>query len=103
MPGQLELSRSTVAVVGAGGIGSTALMYLAGAGVGHIKVVDNDTVDSSNLHRQVLYCTVLSDYTVQFAMCMGRLIDRIGSCCTSSLVLVILTLTLTLTLTITPV
>lgn len=55
MEGQLRLKRARVLVVGAGGLGSPLLQYLAAAGVGTIGIVDGDTVDGSNLHRQVLY------------------------------------------------
>lgn len=53
--GQCLLLSSSVLVVGAGGIGSTVLMYLAASGIGHISVVDFDAVDVSNLHRQVIH------------------------------------------------
>lgn len=53
--GQRLLASKRVIVVGAGGLGSAALLYLAGAGVGHITIVDADTVSQSNLQRQVLY------------------------------------------------
>jgi adenylyltransferase/sulfurtransferase len=53
--GQAKLAESRVLVVGAGGLGSPVLQYLAGAGVGHLGVVDADTLDASNLHRQPLY------------------------------------------------
>jgi len=53
--GQRKLLSSSVLVVGAGGIGSTVLPYLAASGVGSITVVDFDTVDRSNLHRQVIH------------------------------------------------
>jgi len=53
--GQKKLLSSSVLVVGAGGIGSTALLYLAAAGVGNITVVDFDSVEMSNLHRQVIH------------------------------------------------
>jgi adenylyltransferase/sulfurtransferase len=53
--GQAQLARSRVLIVGAGGLGSPVLQYLAGAGVGHLGVVDADTLDASNLHRQPIY------------------------------------------------
>ncbi len=58
MPGQRRLLNARVCVVGAGGLGSPALLYLAAAGVGHITIIDNDVVDLSNLQRQVLHRTV---------------------------------------------
>lgn len=54
---QLELKNSSVLVIGAGGLGSPVLLYLAAAGVGHIGIVEFDVVDESNLQRQVLYTT----------------------------------------------
>lgn len=54
-PGQMRLKQARVLVVGAGGLGSPALLYLAAAGVGTIGVVDDDTVSNSNLQRQVIH------------------------------------------------
>ena len=54
---QAKLRDSHAAVIGAGGLGSPALLYLAGAGVGKITIFDSDTVDVSNLHRQVIHPT----------------------------------------------
>ena len=57
MKGQQRLKQSAVLVIGAGGLGSPCLMYLAAAGVGHIGIVDADTVDTSNLQRQIIHGT----------------------------------------------
>lgn len=55
--GQLALSEASVLVVGAGGLGSPILQYLAAAGLGKLGIADADTVSLSNLHRQLLYTT----------------------------------------------
>jgi len=53
--GQDRLRRSKVAVIGLGGLGSASTLYLALAGVGYLRLLDQDTVEMNNLHRQILY------------------------------------------------
>ena len=55
MTGQQRLMNAKVLCVGAGGLGSPALMYLAAAGVGTLGIVEFDTVDESNLQRQIIH------------------------------------------------
>ncbi len=55
--GQKRLLASSVLIIGAGGLGSPAALYLAAAGVGHIGLVDGDVVDMSNLQRQIIHTT----------------------------------------------
>jgi adenylyltransferase/sulfurtransferase len=56
-PGQAALKEASVLVIGAGGLGAPALMYLAAAGIGSLGVVDNDIVSLSNLQRQIIHTT----------------------------------------------
>lgn len=55
IPGQETLARSRVLIAGAGGLGSLSSLYLAAAGVGHLVIVDNDSVELSNLNRQLVH------------------------------------------------
>ncbi len=54
---QTKICASTALVIGAGGLGSPAAMYLASAGVGHIILADDDSVDLTNLQRQIMHTT----------------------------------------------
>jgi len=53
--GQQKLNNAKVLIIGAGGLGSPAALYLTGAGVGTLLIADGDSVDVTNLHRQILY------------------------------------------------
>src|SRR3972149_8364174 len=55
--GQRKLAKSKVTVVGMGGLGTGSSLYLALAGIGHLRLIDQDTVETQNLHRQILYST----------------------------------------------
>ena len=55
--GQAKLSKARILCVGAGGLGSPVIQYLAAAGIGHLTIVDDDVVDISNLQRQVIHRT----------------------------------------------
>jgi len=66
-PGQKALKQARVLVIGAGGLGSPALLYLAAAGVGTIGVIDDDSVDSSNLQRQVIHTDARIDLPKVFS------------------------------------
>ncbi|PID98550.1 MAG: molybdopterin biosynthesis protein MoeB, partial [Actinomycetales bacterium] len=54
-PKQQALRDAHVSVVGAGGLGSPVLLYLAGAGIGHLNIIDDDQVALVNLHRQIIH------------------------------------------------
>lgn len=66
--GQRRLQRAHLAIVGAGGLGSPVALYLAAAGIGHIRLIDDDRVDRSNLQRQVLHTdAAVGEYKVDSA------------------------------------
>ena len=54
---KIKLLKSKILVVGAGGLGAPALMYLAAAGIGVLGVIDDDEVDITNLQRQIIHMT----------------------------------------------
>jgi len=68
--GQTALAEARVVIIGAGGLGCTVGAQLAGAGIGEINIVDHDTVDISNLHRQILFRE--SDIGQSKAHCAAR-------------------------------
>jgi adenylyltransferase/sulfurtransferase len=74
--GQAALARGRVLIVGAGGLGSPVLQYLAGAGVGYLGIVDADTLDASNLHRQPIFA--LADVGEQKAELALAAVQRIN-------------------------
>ncbi len=73
--GQRNLAAARVLVIGAGGLGCPALLYLAAAGVGHITVCDGDRVEASNLHRQVLFS--VEDIGLNKAVAAGRRLNAL--------------------------
>ena len=75
--GQKKLLSSKVLVVGAGGLGSPVLIYLAALGIGNIGIIDHDKVDLSNLHRQILFET--GDIKKPKSKIAGQKIKKINS------------------------
>jgi len=74
--GQAALARGRVLIVGAGGLGSPVLLYLAGAGVGYLGVVDADTLDASNLHRQPIFALAdVGEQKVELALAAVKRIN----------------------------
>src|SRR6202012_3049225 len=66
--GQAKLAASPVLVIGAGGLGCPVIIYLAGAGVGMLGLVDGDRLDAINLHRQTMYdARVVGQYKAELA------------------------------------
>lgn len=76
LEGQQKLLDAAVLVIGAGGLGCPALMYLAAAGIGRIGIADPDVIELSNLHRQVLYNgTELGQYKAEVAAAKLKLLN----------------------------
>ncbi|MBT5861861.1 MAG: HesA/MoeB/ThiF family protein [Gammaproteobacteria bacterium] len=74
--GQQRIASGTVLLIGAGGIGCAAAVYLASSGVGHVKINDFDTIDETNLGRQVLYTPAdLGQYKAEVAAARLRAIN----------------------------
>ena len=69
--GQLKIKCSSVLIVGAGGLGCPAALYLAASGIGRLGIVDGDTVDMSNLHRQVAHKEVNIDKSKVDSLCQA--------------------------------
>jgi adenylyltransferase/sulfurtransferase len=74
--GQKKLKKSKVLVVGAGGLGCPILQYLTAAGVGTIGIIDNDTVDQSNLQRQILFSK--EDIGKAKAICAAKRLQQLN-------------------------
>ncbi|QNE33264.1 molybdopterin-synthase adenylyltransferase MoeB [Sphingomonas sp. NBWT7] len=74
--GQRRLKAARVTMIGAGGIGSPAIAYLAAAGIGHLVVIEDDVVETSNLHRQILFDASVAGLPKGDAA--ARAIDRIN-------------------------
>ncbi|MCK5816225.1 MAG: HesA/MoeB/ThiF family protein [Flavobacteriaceae bacterium] len=75
--GQQKFQDTKITIVGCGGLGSVAAIYLAASGIGHIQLIDYDVVDESNLHRQVFY--KLEDIGKPKAEILSKYINSISS------------------------
>ena len=74
--GQEKLLNSSVAIIGAGGLGCPVGLYLAGAGIGSITIIDNDHIEISNLNRQIAFST--HDIGLSKSKCLEKVIKKIN-------------------------
>ena len=74
--GQEKLLNSSVAIIGAGGLGCPVGLYLAGAGIGSITIIDNDHIEISNLNRQIAFSTY--DIGLSKSKCLEKVIKKIN-------------------------
>ena len=74
--GQVKLLNSSVAIIGAGGLGCPVGLYLAGAGIGSITIIDNDHIEISNLNRQIAFST--HDIGLSKSKCLETAIKNIN-------------------------
>ncbi len=74
--GQEKLLNSSVAIIGAGGLGCPVGLYLAGAGIGSITIIDNDHIEISNLNRQIAFSTY--DIGLSKSKCLEKAIKKIN-------------------------
>ena len=72
--GQEKLLSSRVAIIGAGGLGCPVGLYLAGAGIGSITIIDNDHIEISNLNRQIAFST--HDIGLSKSKCLEKVIKK---------------------------
>ena len=81
MSPQTKLSNSTILLVGAGGLGSSAALYLAAAGVGTLHLVDGDIVERSNLHRQIIHTEAAADLQQYKVLSAANALKALNSSC----------------------
>lgn len=89
--GQLKLKSSKVLIIGAGGLGCPCAQYLVAAGVGTLGILDHDTVEKSNLHRQVLHTEIGVSEGIRKAESVTQRLRLLNSTCNISPICVMLT------------